>query len=131
MNGFKLLKYSDIEALLTSLDSSEYYDEDEFVCLDVPDSSLTFSFKKPMDAPNRVVLKELLRDLIEMDEFVAGKLFNSKHYENTGNCYELAIAEFTSLDAVMLFYCGVNVNTQWGAEFVRSSQGKWEFNRLC
>ncbi len=133
MNGFNLLKNNDLQSYLSVLAKAEAYSEEDCVCIDIENESadITLMFMKSMSLPKRNEIEVMIKELIELDEFVACRDRSREYYAETGYEFELSYAEFESLSELTMYYCGVNINTQWGAEFSKNEVGTWVFGGLC
>tara|TARA_R100000306_G_scaffold22295_2_gene25837 strand:- start:10875 stop:11276 length:402 start_codon:yes stop_codon:yes gene_type:complete len=133
VNGFHLLQRHETGRFASAISNAEPYDYGSSKCLDVEvgDVDISLIFLKGMDVPSLAELKGIFNDLPLLDEQVSRLTRCRQHFETTGNEYELSYVEIESPEHLALFYCGVGVNAQWGVEFERDCEGKWEFSGFC
>jgi hypothetical protein len=131
MNGFDLINRYKIEEYITAMSNAIPYNYNKSKCIDikVKDVNISLTFMNAMDIPNKYDLEILVTDLLLLDEQIAKLPKNKQLFEKTGNKYELSYIEIESPEEIALFYCGIDVNAQWGVEFVHENE-KWEFSGL-
>ena len=133
MNGFKLFKRYEVEKYIASLSNSIPYDMNGTTCIEIEhqDANISLMFLDGMPVPDQCAIEVLLRELVELDEIVSNLEKTRLYFEKTGIEYELSYTEMESDTELALFYCGVDVNSQWGVEFCKNKDGKWEFSGFC
>lgn len=133
MNGFYLLNKYDIQSYLNVLANTEPYQNEEGLCIDIEykDADFTLVFLKPMELPGEGELASLIKALIELDLFIASRDRAKEQYLKDKCEYQFSYVEMSNPQELVMYYCGVNVNTQWGAEFKKNESSKWEFQGLC
>ena len=133
MNGFNLLKTNSFHSYIEALGVAEAYEEGECTSIDIEvvDSDFTLMFMKPMVLPESQKIATFILDLIKLDEFIAKREYSKIFFDETGQEFEFSYAEIESDTDLTMFYCGINVNAQWGAEFTKNESAEWVFSGLC
>lgn len=133
MNGFRLLKHSAFHEFVEALTEARCYVDGDYTCVDISNvgAEFTLLFKRPLAIPKEEERVSWMKDLITLDEFVAGRDRSKQYHQETGNEFSLSYVEIHHADSLVMYYCGDNVNAQWGAEFQRNATGSWDFKGLC
>lgn len=133
MNGFRLLKEGDFHKYVKALSEARSYLDGDYMCVDIRNvgTEFTLMFKEPLAIPSGEEGAKWIKDLITLDEFVAGRDRSKQYHQETGNEFSLSYVEIQHADTLVMYYCGDNVNAQWGAEFQRNASGHWDFKGLC
>lgn len=132
MNGFHLLNKYDPGNYIQALESSIPYMDEGNTCLDVEykDREFGIVFLSTDQLPSLERIESIIAGLIEMDSYVAGRETSRTYFLETESEFEFSYVEISKDGSMSLYYCGVNVNTQWSAEFAINDSGNWRFSGL-
>ncbi|MCG7940575.1 MAG: hypothetical protein N0C88_17240 [Candidatus Thiodiazotropha lotti] len=114
INNIHTLKEKNPPDFVKDYKEDEWYVDEGDLCYDFGSGdfefTLIFEGKSELFDIDKLILGQLLGEVVKLDSEVARKM---KPYED----YEFELSYITIGKSVLFSYCGINVNSTWESEF--------------